>query len=237
MESAARDFVNNETTHLSIEIHQTTISIQHLKWDTISESLLHHLLNYMEQGIPLYTPFSKRSAAATALNKVLQHIASTHEPGTAVEIYPLTNNPYIVRLYPKVTKYQIHGLLLQLQCLKTWGGKVVFKNDIMHWNSCIDTANKEAIQWMVHLQVIEKFSSPQPLTDVEMKLLCNIRAEYKSTKNHWRLQEIMPRRMLGKGNHQKQLIMKYLLLPCRTLLQSLVQIVHQCLPISKIQNQ
>ena len=119
--------VNNETTHPSIEIHQTTISIQHLKWDTISESLLHYLFNYMEQGIPLYTPFSKRSAAGTALNKVLQHVASTHEPGTAVEIYPLTNNPYI-RLYPKVTKYQIHGLLLQLQCLKTcWGGKVVFK--------------------------------------------------------------------------------------------------------------
>ena len=83
--------VNNETTHLSIEIHQTTKSIQHLKSDTISESLLHYLLNYMEQGIPLYTPFSKRSAAATALNKVLQHVASTHEPGNSSNITPFTN--------------------------------------------------------------------------------------------------------------------------------------------------
>jgi len=100
----------------------------------------------MEQGIPSYTPFSKRSAAATALNKVLvQHVASNHEPGTAVETYPLTNNPYI-RLYPKVTRYQIHGLLLQLQCLKTWGGRVTLSKDVAHWNSCIDGANTGAFQ-------------------------------------------------------------------------------------------
>lgn len=30
--------------------------------------------------------------------------------------------------------------------------------------------------------MIEKFCSPQSLTDVEMKLLCNIRGEYKPTK-------------------------------------------------------
>jgi len=46
----------------------------------------------MEQGIPLYTPLSKRSAAATALNKVrLQHVASTHELGNSSNITPFTN--------------------------------------------------------------------------------------------------------------------------------------------------
>ena len=36
----------------------------------------------MEQGMPSYTPFSKRSAAANVLIKVLQHVASTNEPNT-----------------------------------------------------------------------------------------------------------------------------------------------------------
>ena len=32
--------------------------------------------------MPSYTPFSKRSAAANVLIKVLQHVASTNEPNT-----------------------------------------------------------------------------------------------------------------------------------------------------------